>query len=280
MGTTRLSRTERRKRVAVLGERDYQVLYTIGRFGGLASSRHLAELYFGGVANTAHKRLRALFDAGYVQAHVVLGSKAPTLYTMTDRGRNALLHRFDVEGEIRPSPRVLDVADLQHRLAILDVRVAWILATRGRSTVKLSRFATGSDVPPLMQSAGVSSLVPDALVQVDVHGRQRVLALEVDLGTESLGVWDHKARRYADAVSRRVSMLSDVVWRLLIVAPGLARLTAIDERCAKVLPRDRFVLLALDGVTPRRLVDLATTGENDPSPNAAPFLAGKTNDSR
>lgn len=228
--TSRTSRIVRRKQGIVLVERDLKILNTVARFG-LTSSRHLTDLYFNGVANTAHKRLRALFNAGNLQTHLLLGSAAPTLYTLTPQGQKALKEHNPSMGELPPIPRSLDVADLKHRLAIIDFRVALILAIRQMPGVRLLHFLSGAEAIAQAKAAGLAML-PDAFVLLEKQGDQILFQLEMDLGTESLPVWAQKAKAYSEALLRKRLILGQSAWQAVIVAPGARRLQAIANAFA------------------------------------------------
>ncbi|MBI5529775.1 MAG: replication-relaxation family protein [Deltaproteobacteria bacterium] len=255
MTETRTSRTGRQKQIAVIVERDFKILYTVGRFG-LASTRHLSALYFRGINNTAHKRLRTLFNAGFLEAHVLLGSTSSTLYTLTLHGRKALAERYALEDELLPIPRTLDVADLKHRLAVLDVRVALVLATRMDPALRLVHFFTGGEVMHITQPAGFR-VIPDALVLVEKDNQSALHLLEVDLGTEPLSVWEKKARGYAEALRFQTPLLDQSTWRILIVAPGTTRLTAIAKVFSMQIQVEHFRLLDLSTLTPETFLNQA-----------------------
>jgi len=248
----RSSRDERHERVVVLTARDKKIIFTVGRFT-LASTRHLTLLFFE-KKNTANKRLRALFNGGYLRAHLLLGSTSPTIYTLAPTGQRLLVGQLGVDRSLIRVPKTLDVADLHHRLAIVDVRVAFILATRERSDLRLVRFLTGSEVIAEMKDTG-ADLVPDALVLVERSSAREVYACEVDLATEPIAIWKKKIDIYSRLILADTSLLGDRAWRVLVAAPGPGRLRSIANAIGDSDRRDRFAFVDLDDLVPATIAD-------------------------
>lgn len=276
MATARTPRTGRKRQNVTLVDRDFKILYTVGRFG-LASTRHLTDLYFKGVANTAHKRLRALHNAGYLQAHVVLGSVSPTLYTLSSQGREVLVQRFAIGRELQPNPRTLDVADLKHRIAICDVRVALILATEQKSKLQLLHFHIGSEVIAHTKAVGLET-IPDALILLKRNGQQFLYLLEVDLNTEPLSEWKSKVTRLSDALLYPPSILGQNNWYVLVAAPGKSRLQAIAKVCSKYPNSDHFLFTNLSELTPKTFLESTWQSTSVFISNTHPFLTENNND--
>jgi hypothetical protein len=248
----RSSRSERGEQTVVLTARDRKIVYTVARFT-LASTRHLTALFFT-KKNTANKRLRALFNAGLLRAHLVLGSTSPTIYTLSPLGLKLLVGQMGVDRALIRVPRTLDVADLHHRVAIVDVRVAFVLATRETDDLRLVRFLVGGEVFGQMKNKG-AQIVPDALILLSRAVRPEVYALEADLGTEPLSVWRRKVETYGRMMFTDVALLGERDWRVLVAAPGLGRLRSI---AGVVIPNDRsdrFVFVDLGDICPRIVVD-------------------------
>jgi hypothetical protein len=271
----RASRTERGERNVVLTARDLKIIYTVGRFS-LASTRHLTALFFQN-KNTANKRLRSLFSANFLRAHLLLGSTSPTIYTLAPAGLEALVKRMGVDRKLVRIPKTLDVADLQHRLVVVDTRVAIVLAARECPALRLVRFLTGAEVHGLLKDAG-ANVVPDALVLLERNAKPESLALEVDLGTEALGVWRHKAAGYARMMAAGFSLFGLSDWRVLVIAAKKTRLRSIASVLLEAGPADRFLLVDLAELTPRIFVKQAWSPASSlVDPNARPAARRKSN---
>ena len=75
-----------------LTKRDIEILHALGTCGVLRT-RDLVRLFFGSRA-TANDRLRKLYCAGLVDVHV-RGLESDNYYTLTERGRDAVLDHRD-----------------------------------------------------------------------------------------------------------------------------------------------------------------------------------------
>lgn len=256
----RTSRIKRKKQNIVLTERDYKILYTVGRFG-LITTEHLAKLFFADFQNTANKRLRSLYNAGFLNRHVPFGNNHHLIYTLPSKGRKSLMSRFGEVKGLQLAPKTLDVADLEHRLAIIDVRVALILIGRKNSNFKLVRFLAGSEVIREMKTSGLS-FIPDALILLDINDNKQVIALEMDLGTEPLSVWRQKADAYNLAFRMKTNLLEYDNWTVLVIALSKARLNSIQSN----IHSDRFLFVLKSEVSIESVL----------SPNNPPFLTGKS----
>ena len=268
----RTSRTVRKKQMVVLTKRDIKILYTVGRFS-LAATHHLANLYFNGVTNTANKRLRSLFNADFLNAHAVLGNNHDTLYTLTSKGRRILRKRLGIGNGLVSIPRTLDVADLEHRLAIIDVRVALVLASQSNSNLRLHRFLTGNEITAHTRSAGIS-VIPDAIILVERKNKKIAFALEMDMGTESLSIWRKKTQNYTEAFAMDLPLLCGQNWNVLVAAPSQTRLKSIAHTIQKFHSSNRFLFAEISKITPETFL-----GDSFfITPKGVPFLTGKDNE--
>jgi hypothetical protein len=185
----------RRDRRAVrLTERDLWLLDAVSRMRFL-TTRQLARLLFDGSRWAAIKRLRALLDAGYLNAWVPSLS-VDNVYSLTRRGRAAL--RTDDRADPTPGralPRALD-SHLNHLLAVNDARVA--LAT-GLPDIGGELVGWRSDWE--IRTPGRGRLLPDALFAIRWDdGTERTFSLELDHHTKSPRRFLAKVLRY---VARR-----------------------------------------------------------------------------
>ncbi len=123
--------------------------------------------------------------------------------------------------------RRLRRADLRHLVAINDLRVALVLATRAAAGVELDLFLADHD---LRRAAGkaVPAYVPDALVRLTTPSGVFGYAVEVDAGTES--------HRYV--VARKIRAV-DRLWRsgrpCWGLAPWRPLFITISERRLRLL---------------------------------------------
>lgn len=197
----RASRTKREThRGARIRHRDIDVLTALVRMRLLSTSQ-LTRLFFG-ARGTCQKRMRRLFDAGFVRA-MVTELASENRYSVTRLGY-AVLETASEDRSIppfRPPPRV-DRRGLRHLDLLNDVRIATALGASGYG-VRLVQFAPDWD---LRSSAPNSPIVPDAAVSLSSGSRSWHLALEVDTGTESAAVFGRKLSQYRSAAeeSRRV----------------------------------------------------------------------------
>ncbi len=204
-----------------LTERDVSILYLVGTVG-VARTRDVSRYFFGARA-TANDRLRKLYCAGYVDCF------APDLagdnfYTLTHRGRDAVLDRHDLDPAVLRTVRKLP-AKLAHHLAVLELRLHVAIACRDHPTYGLTSFDTDADLAS-ERHAALLDLIPDARVTVSSRstGETHAFFLEADLGTEAV-TWlvRHKLAAYA-----RHAQLGHVLYGVrdpvvVLVVPGLRR---------------------------------------------------------
>jgi hypothetical protein len=174
--------------------RDLSILYTVGKLR-VATRRQIQEAAGFGSPHTCRDRLAKLKEAGLLRV-ATRGLDQDSLYMLTARGHRLVVERFEIEAEelavVRSVPRHAD-----HFIATNDVRVAVASGLRSRPDLTLSFFAPAWE---LQQRGGASvELVPDALVGLATPGGEIVLAVEVDLGSESP---NYVARRKVAVYSR------------------------------------------------------------------------------
>lgn len=214
-----------------LMERDLWLLDALSRMRFL-TTRQLARLLFGGSRWAATKRLRALLDAGYLNAWV-RNLSADNVYSLTRRGLAALRTNDGVDsGPSRSLPRTLD-SHIDHVLAVNDTRVAFAtgLADIGG---ELSGWRSDWEI----RTPGRGRLLPDALFAIRWDdGTEQTFALELDHHTKS-------PRRFLGKVLRYIARRPLPAGRLLsedsiILAVGTD--AASIERYRAALTRVRIV---------------------------------------
>ncbi len=229
MKALRQSRTRRRRGVnAVLTERDLDLLLALNRFR-LARTSQLIRYAFDGVRrDTAAVRLRRLFDSKYL---AVLRSDpmVENVYRLGPAGRRALEERGVPAGAV-------SLGGLEHHLAVVE---SWVgLAS---SSLELARCLADWE---LRERPGMHELsaIPDLFALVRVGEATVPLAIEVDCGTESVGLVRTKVNRYAALWGRSPGLFDWERFGLAVVLHRPARRAAIDAalRNTWVIPNAVF----------------------------------------
>lgn len=206
-------RTSRAGRpVVVLTDRDAQILGLIG-LCKFASADQVARTFFPS-ADRARRRLRLLFDAGYI-ALALLSSTSPNLVSLTKSGIEAvaardpgLASRLKLSGPIR-------LAAIDHHLGTVDTRLFCVAL--GETLVRpLLRWGGSQSELAREHQLGSVSLEPDGLAEFGTADETTTitLAVEFDTGTESHRVLQSKFERYGKAREK------DLLDGLLFVARG------------------------------------------------------------
>ncbi|MFO0645847.1 MAG: replication-relaxation family protein [Polyangiales bacterium] len=98
MGEIRRSRSSRPARgLFYLTDRDYEILYAVGRMK-VATTAQLRALFFNGGMTTAVRRLAKLYAMRLLAVHT-FSVNDTNYYTLTRRGREVVLAREDGGGE-------------------------------------------------------------------------------------------------------------------------------------------------------------------------------------
>jgi hypothetical protein len=182
----RQRRDKRRRGVEVrLTPRDQSLIQAIARFR-IADTGSLLRVSFDGIRrDTAIRRLRLLYDAGWLDLRVP-GRDEENLYFLGHRGRAWMeMKGLSASG----APR----GPIEHHLGI--VRAWAAVASHGIEGLEVVRSYPDWELREKFGAAG-SEVVPDLLVAFRINGRTVPLAIEVDLGTESLRTLSDKLRRY------------------------------------------------------------------------------------
>ncbi|MBK8231987.1 MAG: replication-relaxation family protein [Candidatus Eisenbacteria bacterium] len=191
----RQPRDKRRSSAQVrLGDRDAALLRALNRFR-IARTSDLAEFAFAGVRpDTAARRLRRLFDGGWVDVRA--GDRAEqNLYQIGPNGKRWLISQGEVSGR---SPR----GGIAHHLAIVRAWLDLAVVTHELPGVALNLFRPDWEIRERV-AAGHETVVPDGLAMLQVGSAADALilrtAVEVDLGTEPLSVLRRKLCGYTAA---------------------------------------------------------------------------------
>ncbi|NOT33993.1 MAG: hypothetical protein HOP12_07475 [Candidatus Eisenbacteria bacterium] len=197
--------------------RDAALLRALGRFR-IARSSDLGRLFFPGQhRDVLAARLRALFDAGFVQAHV-LDRAAENIYSLGPAG---IAWTRTAGATARAVPR----QPWPHHLGIVRLWTSIASALHLLPDVRLTRC-----VPDWEVRAGAAvglGVVPDALIELacesDGQERRVCLAVELDRGTESLEVLRRKVRLLDEARVARPSFLDWTSFDLVLVLDEAGR---------------------------------------------------------
>lgn len=228
MGTTRRSRIDRPKpSIATVTNRDLELLRGLGRMR-IASTSQLRRLFIPG-RTAATRRLATLHGLGLVRVHVVGGLNSENLYSLAPAGLRLLIEEGAVADELhvqrsllRPDP---------HTVAVNDLRIALVLATRERPDVRVGFFAADHDLKRQVarEKRKLPAYVPDALIQLAFPGGVLGLVAELDRGTEHRAQFQPKVTATVDAWRRGAAIWGLQPFRPLLVAETEARLRFLAE---------------------------------------------------
>lgn len=206
----------------VLTERDYQILLLLG-LCRLASSEQIMRESFFPSADRASRRLRALFDAGYLSV-TLRSSTSPNILSLTALGISSVADRFPEQaGRIgRAGP--LRLSSVAHKLLVVDVRL-YAAGLGVAIGAPLLRWSNAGGELDRERGLGEFHLEPDGLAEFVAPGGSLVVAVEADRGHEGLqGVLQSKFARYARCFAAR---RLDALW---VVQTGkVARRRHIEE---------------------------------------------------
>jgi protein involved in plasmid replication-relaxation len=228
----------RRGVTAHLTRRDEVLLRALARFR-IARTRDLVAYAFPGVrADTAAARLRHLFDAQFLEVRGA-GLFEENLYALGPEGRTCLTDLGIPFGRV---PR----GNLEHHLAIVRT---WIAVARAVQAVPGLQLVSARADWELREEAGACPpvLVPDLLVRLRRNeDSEALLAIEVDLGTEPLGVLRRKFQVYETVGWETVSR-SGLAVALVTVAVGKSRVAGVRQALKDVWSGPWLTWAAEDG---------------------------------
>ena len=208
MAKTRTARNEPKPISIRLMERDLWILEGLMKMRVL-QTRQLAKLYFGGSCAAANKRLRKLFDAGFIRSWLRNLSE-DNLYTVTRLG----IRTLQEQGECvitDTAPSVLD-GQLDQVLAMNRLRIAMAeqLEQLGGS---LTWWLSDWD----LRLHHRERIIPDALFEISLNETAHVVSLEVDNNTRSLKRFVAKMRGYATAREQHKALYGHTEYIVLVV---------------------------------------------------------------
>jgi hypothetical protein len=236
----------------------------------LASTSQVSRLFFGG-KRPAARRLAKLNALRLVTAHV-LNLNRENLYALTAAGKLWLAEEGVDEAELHLGSIPGRIRDLDHLVAINDLRVALVLAARRHENVTVTLFESDHDLRRFAAGA-TPAYVPDALVQLTTPGGLRNLVVEIDLGTETAAYY---AREKAEHLRHLIRTRQPCwglpwPWQPVLIAHSARRLSTLAAAVAAVgaaedwLASDLSVLRVTDILTaPLRALSTWCGAESEP----------------
>ncbi len=218
-----------------LEDRDVQVLAALATHRFL-SGEQLHRLLFRCGGSMVRRRLRALFDHGFIDRVAILGQPSagfpPFVYVLGKSGQVVLTEQgtacaLETMSAVR-------LPQLRHRFLLNDFYVTLIEATRG-TTHTIERWQAeeallvhrdeGRGSAEQITDARLSRpapFLPDAFFELRVgNGDSFGFFVEIDLATHSQRVWRHRARLYSVYADERLGLFrrrfGRETFRLLIV---------------------------------------------------------------
>ncbi len=220
-------RTSRRPSRAVLEltDRDADVL-TLTAIAKIITTDQLARDCFTSL-DRARRRLRVLFDVGYVQV-TMLDSKRPSLFSITRKGLDALL-------TIRPAlakrvglPGPIRLAGLTRHLLLTDARL-YAAALGEARQAPLVRWCPGAAAELRQLGLEELRLEPDAVAEFATDGTNTWISIEVDLGTTGETSVRAKFAKYVELA--RLGTVDALWW---VNAGGAERGQIVRQLAARV----------------------------------------------
>ncbi|ROP38983.1 replication-relaxation family protein [Saccharothrix texasensis] len=203
-----------------LSERDRAVVELVGRFRQL-TTKQVRALNFANLASPtpADRTLKRLVERKYLARLERLlgghrGGSAQYVYQLGRAGWK-LLYRPGAYW----APRAVNL----HALAVADCFVA-LKEAEQRAELEVISFITEPDCHQIVSQV---RLTPDAYVELTAHGQKLTSWLEVDRGTEHLGVIQEKCERYWQAF--RSGQWDGVFPYVLFIVPDERRKRAVHQ---------------------------------------------------
>jgi hypothetical protein len=244
--SARASKRQRSHRTSsgpvVITDRDVELLTLVGLCRYISTDQAARE-FFPSV-DRCRRRLRQLYDGdgGYI-AVTVASSTKPNLVSLARPGlaevarrTPSLADRIQLAGTIR-------LAGVDHHLALVDARLFSVHLGARRGTPMTRWCGAGGH---LAGELGLPAyhLEPDGIAEFAVPGGSVFVAIEVDLGTESLDVLRSKFERYQCLAADGPV---DALW--LVASGGERRQQSISDLAeraglgdwARVLPHSHVI---------------------------------------
>ena len=200
-------------------QRDSQIIEAVYRCR-LLSKPQIEKLFFYDPVHDArpasipcNRRLKYLYHHGFLQRevpyHRIMDGSRPFIYFLDKRGRDYLADKWDEEPHTldwKPSHNNVKTLFLDHQLAINDIRVNVVLASRLHN-LHLEQWVDdltlrkqeAFDVVKIQGRRGrqyASKVIPDSYFSLNDDSGRYHFQLEMDLGTETGPTFGRKVRGY------------------------------------------------------------------------------------
>ena len=177
----------------VLTERDRLLFLLVGLHGYVSTAQIARELFPS--EDRCRRRCRTLLDAGYLRV-ILTSSTSSNLITLTKSSLALIAGEQPEMASLLRLTTTIDVAGVDHHLGIVDARLYLVALTKD-APMTLHAFDVGPGAHPVWETLKGAALLPDGLATLAGPDGDFILAVEVDTGTESLGIIDDKLARYA-----------------------------------------------------------------------------------
>ncbi len=218
--------------------RDPQIFFALTKMRFLRT-RDISKLYFNNKL-TANKRLRRLFDAGYIQAWVQ-ELYADNIYSLHHKGRAFLVQHMGFSGDDVAVPTGIKNVNLNHLFGINSFRISLSIGIKETPGLRLALFRPDWQLQRLQMP-----LIPDAIFMIEDtrNGapRRHYFSLEYDSGTEPLSYWiKKKAGAYLEIRRANYLFYGLEKFTIVVVAPSKRRIRTLAKAIYQAGGRHEFL---------------------------------------
>lgn len=216
--------------------RDLQFAYFIGKLSIVKISDVWRVFY--GSEHTCRAGLGRLVRLGLVRSFPRVAPSLPKWFALTPKGLAWVAEETGCGEELR-APSGITRTNLVATTLSNRFWVSLLLATRTSLNCKLSLVRPEAELRRL-RTAEIS-VVPDALVALSTSGgavlattspSRLALMVELDSGSERLGVWEDKSRNYR-VLRDRGALFGEERWVVLALVPSRRRATTLASAIIK-----------------------------------------------
>lgn len=259
-----------------LTDRDVEVLEALN-VHRILSGDQLRRLVFECSGSRVRRRLRALYDHGFIERISLVAQPArgipPFVYSLTRRGAEAL-QELDIPADGGGNDVGLQYA--RHRLNVNDVFITFTQAVRNTPyTVRNWRHEQELKIPTNDGRGRVErvehhtlrtslSFLPDAYFELELgDGSSFAFFVEVDLATHSQRVWRERAKLYTAYADPQTGLFRQRFGRdsfrlLIVTTPDFRRRSRRDNILESIQqtvgPSRLFLAATLDDMRPERIL--------------------------
>ncbi len=176
-----------------LTDRDWDLLELVGA-ARYVSVRHIALAFFPPGSDRATRRIRALYDAGFLRL-TVTSSTEPALVSLSPDGLDALWDRLGDEDPRVGLAGAIPLGGVAHHLLLVSARL-WAAGLAEVGKPRLLSWNSGSS-EAAVAALGGAKVRPDSMAEFLLSsGNVMTAFVEGDTGTQRQGVIAGKASRY------------------------------------------------------------------------------------